>query len=128
LISGQVDSPADQRIHQWTSGFTSGLISGQVDSLVVQWIHQWTSGFTSRFTSGFTSGRADSQADKRIHNLVRVDHDPGLFATPHQGVANQGRALPVQYNTTSPSTCPPPKWRHRPVIGDCSNTSGTPGF
>jgi hypothetical protein len=41
-------------------------------------------------------------------NLKRVDHDPGLFATPHSDVGNQERALSVQYNTTSPSTCPPP--------------------
>ena len=60
-------------------------------------------------------------------NLKRVDHDPGLIATPHSEVENQERALSVQYNTTSPSTCPPPELRSRPVIGDRFNTSGTPG-
>ena len=60
-------------------------------------------------------------------NLKRVDHAPGLFATPHSEVGNQERAFSVQYNTTSPSTCPPPESRSRPVIGDRFNTSGTPG-
>jgi hypothetical protein len=81
---------------------------------------------TTRPTSTRAPRTSTVPTEKNIPEDVCSRH-PGLFATPHYEVGNQERALSVQYNTTSPSTCPPPESRSRPEIGDRFNTSGTPG-